>query len=181
MRLFQRKTKKFNVLNIYLMAMQKSSCFHAELLEPRIVLQDRVECKVIPWALLRFCFLKSLVTEVHRPPHASLKVSSHVWYALRRGLKRPPVFSSFGEQEWLGIVCYVTPTPGTAGLGLDPLTLRVDAYFTRFLARVAMTVYKGPCHTAAQKKQTAKLIIYEIVLYPVHFKKKKRHMQYLHF
>lgn len=30
------------------MAMQKSSCFHAELLEQRIVLQDKVECKVIP-------------------------------------------------------------------------------------------------------------------------------------
>lgn len=28
--------------------MQASSCFHAELLEQRIVLQDKVECKVIP-------------------------------------------------------------------------------------------------------------------------------------
>lgn len=28
--------------------MQKSSCFHAELLEQKIVSQDKVECKVIP-------------------------------------------------------------------------------------------------------------------------------------
>lgn len=38
--------------------MQKSSCFHAELLEQRIVLQDKVECKVIPWTFLKFYFSK---------------------------------------------------------------------------------------------------------------------------
>lgn len=39
--------------------MQTSSCFHAELLEQRIVLQDKVECKVIPLDIFKkFYFSK---------------------------------------------------------------------------------------------------------------------------
>lgn len=53
-----QKKKKFNVLKIYLIAMQTSSSFRGELLEQGIVSQDKVECKVIspPGTFLKFDF-----------------------------------------------------------------------------------------------------------------------------
>lgn len=60
--------------------MQKSSCFHAELLEQRIVLQDKVECKVIPLNIfLSFTFLKLHIVTVYRPYDVRLEVNFSVW------------------------------------------------------------------------------------------------------
>lgn len=59
--------------------MQTSSCFRAELLEQRIVLQDKVECKVVPGTFSKsFTFLKSPITAVHRPYDVSWKVNFSV-------------------------------------------------------------------------------------------------------